>query len=309
MFGYVMANKPELKIREFERYKGFYCGLCQRLKKRNGTASQITLTYDMTFLILLLSSLYEPAEKEERRRCLIHPAKKQRMICNEITDYAADMNVLLSYYHFLDDWEDERKCSALFASRLFHKRAETIAAGYPRQSEVIRSSLEKLTRMEQQGVTELDEISRPFGELMSELFVYREDAFEPILRRLGFFIGKYIYLLDAYLDREEDQKKGNFNPLLESSQWQFSQGQSSQWQFSREQSSQGKDSQSEDGSQQIDERMLQILDGTMREAVIEFEKLPLERDLPILRNIVYEGVRVRLMKHLQKMEERKKDDV
>ncbi len=282
MFGYVMANKPELKVREFERYKGFYCGLCQRLKQRNGTASQLTLTYDMTFLILLLSSLYEPAEKEERRRCLIHPAKKQRMICNEITDYAADMNVLLSYYHFLDDWADERKCSALFASRLFHKKAEKIATKYPRQSGVIRSRLETLARLEQQGVTGLDEISRPFGELMSELFVFRKDAFEPILRRLGFFIGKYIYLLDAYLDREEDRKKGNFNPLLQS----------------------GRPCSDET----MNERIPRILDGTMREAVVEFEKLPLERDLPILRNIIYEGVRIRLMKDLQKMEEREKND-
>lgn len=186
MFGYVMANKPELKVREFERYRGFYCGLCRKLKKRNGAVSQLTLTYDMTFLILFLSSLYEPAEKEERRRCLIHPAKKQRMICNEITDYAADMNVLLSYYHFKDDWEDERKCSALFASQVFRKKAKGIAAKYPRQSEVIVSRLERLAQLERQGVTKLDEISRPFGELMSELFVFREDAFAPILRRFGF---------------------------------------------------------------------------------------------------------------------------
>lgn len=279
MFGYVMANKPELKIREFERYRGFYCGLCRKLKKRNGAVSQLTLTYDMTFLILFLSSLYEPAEKEERRRCLIHPAKKQRMICNEITDYAADMNVLLSYYHFKDDWEDERKCSALFASQVFRKKAKGIAAKYPRQSEVIVSRLERLAQLERQGVTKLDEISRPFGELMSELFVFREDAFAPILRRFGFFVGKYIYLLDAFLDLEEDRKKGTFNPLLQS------------------------------GQPSVADGIVHILDGTMREAVIEFEKLPLEQDLPILRNILYEGVRLRLTKALQKREERGEHDV
>lgn len=304
MFGYVMANKPELKIREFERYRGFYCGLCRKLKKRNGAVSQLTLTYDMTFLILFLSSLYEPAEKEERRRCLIHPAKKQGMIYNEITDYAADMNVLLSYYHFKDDWEDERKYSAFFASRVFRKKAKRISAKYPRQSEVIASRLEQLAKLERLGVTELDEISRPFGELMSELFVFREDAFASILRRFGFFMGKYIYLLDAFLDLEEDQEKGNFNPLLESSQGRDSRGQSSQGQFNRGQSSQRKDD-----SQQIDDAIVHILDGTMREAVIEFEKLPLEQDLPILRNILYEGVRLQLMKALQKREERGEHDV
>ena len=90
MFGYVITNKPELKIREFARYKGIYCGLCQSLKEQYGRTGQMTLTYDMTFLVLLLSSLYEPSEETKQKRCLVHPAKKQWMIRNEITEYAAE---------------------------------------------------------------------------------------------------------------------------------------------------------------------------------------------------------------------------
>ena len=106
MFGYVMANKPEMKIKEFARYKGFYCGLCRTLKKRHGRKGQMTLTYDMTFLVILLSSLYEPATEEAKKRCLVHPAKKQYMLWNEVSDYAADMNILLTHDHFQDDWLD-----------------------------------------------------------------------------------------------------------------------------------------------------------------------------------------------------------
>lgn len=277
MFGYVMVNKPELKVREFERYKGFYCGLCRRLKKKYGRLGQVTLTYDMTFLVLLLSSLYEPKETEERRRCIVHPAKKQRMIYNKITDYASDMNVLLSYYHFRDDWEDEKKISALCISKCMAGRIKRIAGKYPGQDRNMKEQLERLAELERQGVTDLDEISRPFGELMSGLFVYEEDAFGGILRRFGFFLGKYIYLLDAFLDLEKDRKKGNFNPLYKAC---------------REESFQ--------------ERMADILEGTLREAVVEFEKLPLEQDLPMLRNILYEGVKVRLVKYLQ--EEKKSDE-
>lgn len=281
MFGTIMANKPELKIREFERYKGFYCGLCRQLRENSGRISQLTLTYDMTFLILLLSSLYEPNEQEERRRCLIHPGKKQRMIRNEITDYAADMNVLLSYYHFLDDWADEKKVSALCGSRVFVGKAKRIAKRYPRQAEVIQAQLSELGALEKQGVTQLDEISRPFGILLSELFVYRQDSFQDILRRFGFFLGKYIYLLDACLDLEKDREKDAFNPLIERS---------------REPS--------------FEESMKEILDGTMREAIIEFEKLPLEMDLPILRNILYEGVKIPLLNKWQekKLEEKEHDE-
>lgn len=277
MFGYVMANKPELKVKEFDRYKAFYCGLCRRLKYSGGNLGPLTLTYDMTFLILFLSSLYEPREDEERRRCIVHPGRKHRMIGNCMTDYAADMNILLSYYHFMDDWKDEKKLSGLCGSYAFAGKAKKIARSYPRQAAVIQVQLAALSRLEQQGVTDLDEISRPFGELMSELFVYEEDAFEPVLRRFGFFMGKYIYLLDAYVDLEEDQRKNTFNPLKES-RWEAD----------------------------FEERMTGILDSTAREAIIEFEKLPLERDLPILRNILYEGIRVRLMRHLQ---EEKKSDI
>lgn len=267
MFGYVTANKPELKMREFGRYKAFYCGLCRRLGKTNGAVSRLTLSYDMTFLILLLSSLYEPEEQQERHRCLIHPGKKQWMIYNPITDYASDMNVLLSCYHFLDDWEDERSIVGLCGAKVFAGRAKKIAGQYPRQAEAIRKQLGRLAELEQKGITEPDAISRPFGELMAELFVYREDAFQDILRSFGFYLGKYIYLLDAFMDLEKDIKKGSFNPFQERAD-----------------------------REDFEENVRQMLDGTIRQAVAEFEKLPLEQDLPVLRNILYEGVRLPLMR-------------
>lgn len=267
MFGYVTANKPELKMREFGRYKAFYCGLCRRLGKTNGAVSRLTLSYDMTFLILLLSSLYEPEEQQERHRCLIHPGKKQWMIYNPITDYASDMNVLLSCYHFQDDWEDERSIVGLCGAKVFAGRAKKIAGQYPRQAEAIRKQLGRLAELEQKGITEPDAISRPFGELLAELFVYREDAFQDILRSFGFYLGKYIYLLDAFMDLEKDIKKGSFNPFRERAD-----------------------------REDFEENVRQMLDGTIRQAVAEFEKLPLEQDLPVLRNILYEGVRLPLMR-------------
>lgn len=267
MFGYVTANKPELKMREFSRYKAFYCGLCRRLGKNNGAVSRLTLSYDMTFLILLLSSLYEPEEQQERHRCLIHPGKKQWMIYNPVTDYASDMNVLLSCYHFQDDWEDERSISGFCGMKVFAGRAKKIAGQYPRQAKVIREQLGRLAELEQKGITEPDAISRPFGELMAELFVYREDAFQDILRSFGFYLGKYIYLLDAFMDLEKDVKKGSFNPFRERAD-----------------------------REDFEENVRQMLDGTIRQAVAEFEKLPLEQDLPVLRNILYEGVRLPLMR-------------
>ena len=271
MFGYVTANKPEMKMREFARYKGFYCGLGRSLKTNHGRRGQITLTYDMTFLVILLSSLYEPKTDERKKRCIIHPGKKQYMLINEISDYAADMNILLTYDHLADDWNDEKKLSGYVGMKVFAGKKKKIEKKYPRQAKIIRDSLAELALLERENCRDIDRVSRPFGKLMSELFVWKEDAFQNILRPFGFYLGKFIYLMDAGMDVEEDRKKGCYNPFS--------------------------DEADKDG---FDKRYHEILEGTLRMAIAEFEKLPCEQDLAILRNILYEGVWVK--------SERKKGD-
>ena len=59
MFGYVTIDKPELKIKDYTRYKAYYCGLCRVLLESYGFTGQMTLSYDMTFAVILLTSLYE----------------------------------------------------------------------------------------------------------------------------------------------------------------------------------------------------------------------------------------------------------
>ena len=114
MFGYIVVNKPEMKFREFDVYQSYYCGLCKSLKDNYGKMGQITLSYDMTFLALLLTSLYEPETVSGYRRCAVHPAKKHFYRQNEFTDYAADMNILLS----------SAGCSVSDLLRLFHFQSQ-----------------------------------------------------------------------------------------------------------------------------------------------------------------------------------------
>lgn len=104
MFGYVVVNKQEMKIREYEKYCSYYCGLCKTLRDKCGIWGQISLNYDMTFLAVLLSGLYEPVCKEELSRCAAHPFVKRRIRKNEIVDYVADMTLLLTWYKCRDDF-------------------------------------------------------------------------------------------------------------------------------------------------------------------------------------------------------------
>ena len=126
MFGYIAINKAEMKFRDFDIYHAYYCGLCKDLKERYGRSGQITLSYDMTFLIILLSGLYEPPAEDSIRNCVAHPFQKHPARTNEITQYAADMNIVLSYYKCLDDWTDERgkKASIEFQASSFQGEAD-----------------------------------------------------------------------------------------------------------------------------------------------------------------------------------------
>jgi len=261
MFGYVNINKSELKMKDFYKYKAYYCGLCKNLKDQYGRFGQMTLTYDMTFLIILLTSLYESNTVREQHRCVVHPVKKHDMLCNDITKYVTDMNIALTYHHLLDDWQDEKSIAGLAGAKVIKKDYEKICIQYPRQCQVIKESLHRLQVCENNHESNIDIVSRCFGELMSELFVYRKDRWEESLRNLGFFFGKYIYIMDAYEDLEKDLKKASYNPLIPIYK---------------------------NDSYEVDcKSMLTMM---MAECTSEFEKLPCVIDIDILRNILYEGV-------------------
>lgn len=261
MFGYVTICEPELKMKDYRKYKAFYCGLCKVLKERYGTIGQITLTYDMTFAIILLTSLYEEKTTHEEHICKIHPVKKQSMLYNHITEYAADMNIVLAYYHMEDDWKDDSRLSAYALMKALDKKVTSIEKNYPRQCKAIKDNLKKLYVLEKEDCDNIDKVSGCFGKLMEELFIYKEDIWASTLRKLGFYLGKFIYIMDAYDDIEKDIISGSYNPL--------------------------KSIYKEQG---FEDRILKMLKMMMAETAAQFEKLPCIQDEDILRNILYDGV-------------------
>lgn len=261
MFGYVVMNKPEIRFKDFDLYRSFYCGLCRELREKYGISGQITLTYDMTFVVVLLSALYEPPTQKGTTRCVIHPVCKQPVRKNAATEYGADMNVLLTYYKCMDDWEDEKKFAALGYGKILQRKNNRLSYRYPEKAEKIRKLLEELSQMEKAGETDIDKMSGCFGRIMEEIFAWKTDVWEDSLRRMGFYLGKFIYILDAYDDVEKDVKNGNYNPFAEK---YIMKG--------------------------FDEQVRQLLIMMMAQTCREFEKLPIIKYTDILRNILYSGV-------------------
>lgn len=261
MFGYVIVNKPEMKFKEFDLYQSYYCGLCRTLKDAYGKVGQMTLSYDMTFVVLLLTSLYEPETVVEVRKCVTHPFEKHPVRSNMFSEYAADMNLLLSYYKCLDDWEDERKVTRKVMAQSLRRRIRKVTEDYPQKECLVREKMQEIHQCEREQNLNLDEVSGYFGEIMAEILAYRKDEWEEELRRMGFFLGKFIYLMDAYEDVEKDAKTGNYNVFV--------------YEYKKA---------------DFEQRTEKILSMMMAECSRVFERLPIVENVDILRNILYSGV-------------------
>ena len=213
MFGFVTAHPEELKDEEKARYVSVYCGICRSIRGQCSQLCRLALSYDMVFLALLLSSLYEPEETTGEHACILHPVQKRPWVSSEILSYAADMNVALAYYSADDHWQDEKRVSALAERRLLRRYCEKIAQEYPRQCDAMASCIAKLRLLESEQCENPDLPANCFGKLLGQLFIWKEDLWQPALEQLGMGLGRFIYLADAVVDFEKDKRKGTYNPL------------------------------------------------------------------------------------------------
>ena len=213
MFGYVRINKMDLTFREYEHYKAYYCGLCKYLKRNHTELSRLTINYDITFLIVLLSSIYQPSAQVFHEKCIVDPVKKKKHIINEITEYAASMNILLAYYKLEDDVNDEGDIKSRLVRRAYRKSFKTAYDKYPQKADFIKACLGELRSLEEDQSTSIDQTSNCFARLLEEIFDYKDDEYRDRLRKVGFNIGKYIYIMDAYEDLDQDLEKGRYNPF------------------------------------------------------------------------------------------------
>ena len=272
----------------------------------------------MTFLVILLSSLYEPEHSVTSKRCIVHPLKRQNIISSEFTDYVADMNVILSYFKCLDDWHDDRSVLKLAYSKLLKKGSigknlnnvhatsdstddgsvaatqpsavddGSVAAtqpnsdsnnqnsyftddsghlhispdySYKNKIEAISSLLDELGTREKMNETNVDVVAGLFGRIMQILFVPFDDIYAKGLGRMGFYLGKFIYIMDAFDDVEDDVKKGRYNVFSNCYT-----------------------------DPDFETHVKDMLTMMMAECSDAFEMLPAVDNADILRNILYSGV-------------------
>lgn len=266
MFGYVVANKDKLTEEEKEIYGSCYCGLCKTLKKRGAFISTLTLNYDMAFLVLMLLSSEETEYEKKLCRCFLK-CKKKSCFSGAVLEYAADMNIILSYHKMNDDWRDDKNIIKLVFSKLLKKPFDKATVKYEKKAENIKKYLDELRAYENKNALEPDAESEIFGRIMAEIFSFRDEKFNEFALTLG----KFIFIMDAVMDLKSDIRKKRYNPLILT-----------------------------DSS--IFENMLNML---MADCVEAYEKLDIIKNKDLIENILFSGVwsRYALKKH---KEEKKK---
>ena len=222
MFGYVKAAKPDLRVREYEAYKGVYCTLCKTLGKRYGILSRFTLNYDFVFLALIrLSCENDGGMKFQKCRCSFNPFVRCNKLCtsSNAIDYSADVAMLLFYRKKKDNISDEgffkrTLCRLLlpFAKAKYKKAAKL----RPDLSQKIDSLMDEQALCEAEKKPSLDKCCHPSAASLGEIMSYdtENEGQRRILYRTGYCVGKWVYLADALDDFDEDAKKGRFNPLF-----------------------------------------------------------------------------------------------
>lgn len=263
MFGYIYVNEQELKVKELTAYRSFYCGLCRNLHQRYGRTAQLMLNYDLTFVALLLAGLYEPETAVAERRCLPHPVRPHKMAENTAIDYAADMTVLLSYQKLKDNWHDDKSVPGYIGAARLKKDYRRLMERYPRQGRAIEENIRLLGEAEKRQERDIDYVSGLTGRFLAEIYVWQEDIWQDDLRRMGFYLGKFVYLMDALEDAEKDRRRGSYNLFSEAGDvW----------------------------SEEQEPRYRDMLTSVAAEAARAFERLPVLTHAPILRNVLYSGI-------------------
>lgn len=233
MFGYILPDKGELKVKEYEIYGAYYCGICKSLGRRLGQLPRMVLNYDFVFLAVLLSALEEERELLEAEHCVLHHVKKKAIAYGQwAIDYAGDITLMMAYYKLLDDVRDDKSKKAKMLAVSLKPAMTKVSDKIEDLCKLTDEKLDELSVLEESKSGELDRVMEPFAEIMKQVFskaLQKKDSYmmhveqsrenicdnkQKLLGHIGYHIGKWVYLMDAFEDIEENLEKGTYNPLL-----------------------------------------------------------------------------------------------
>lgn len=218
MLGYVKAFKPEMKIKDYELYRGIYCSLCRALGRNYSPVAQLFLSYDFALAAVLRLAVGAKGCEFTQKRCPYNPAKKC-LICGrkDELDFCAHAVIITVYYKIIDNMKDAGFKSKLLAYLIYpvvyfmHKKAARLA---PEIEKAVSEAMEEQKTVEEKNGAGIDESAHPSANALGKVFSLGFEGNEKnLLYSIGYMIGRFVYILDAADDLESDIKSGSFNPF------------------------------------------------------------------------------------------------
>ena len=210
--------KGELKVRELERFKACYCGLCHALGSNYGLSARFILNYELVFLAMLIWDEDESVTMK-RRRCVASPFIKKRY-CAESTalNACAGYSVILTWWKLKDTIADDsffkalpHRLACLKLSRAYKKAVKN----FPEFDDKVRKELNVLSKYESEPTPSIDGAADKFANILKAVISDKmPDAKRRPLSELLYHMGRWIYIADACDDYKNDAKSGSFNPVL-----------------------------------------------------------------------------------------------
>lgn len=223
MFGYIIPLKNELKVKDFDKFRTYYCSICSEIKNKFGNIPRLGLNYDTTFFAILLDGLSPKNSKSFASSCIRHPLEKREFFYSNSIKYASDLNISLIYYKLLDDKLDNKTIMSSLLLKILYPYYKKVT--FKNIDSILNENLTKLHIIEKSSSKySLDEICHPFGDIIGRIF--KEYPYEinednsltrDNLYSFGYSFGKWIYLIDALDDLKSDMQSNiNFNPIEKS---------------------------------------------------------------------------------------------
>lgn len=290
MFGYVRIYKDELKCKDFELFRSYYCGLCRALGKNCSQSSRLGLSYDLTFLAIVLSALNEDEETFLQKPCIAHPFHKRRSVNQtKVLEYSANMSVILGYLKLCDDFLDDKSIKAFFGKLVYYSAFRKSKKLYKKEYDSLKEQMIRLSRLEKENSPSIDETADCFAKMLEILFTPEFlDCDKRALAWLGYNIGRWIYIIDAYSDMDKDFKKKSYNPFLT-------------------------EVKSEAGlflkKEEVKEQLLNTLTFTLENAASAYELLTVYKNDEIIRNVLYLGLKITQEQILNKGKDKDNESV
>ena len=213
MFGYVRADTPYLYIKDDNLYRAMYCGVCKGISEVCGQSARMGLSYDVTFLSVILHNLAGIDVTIEKSHCLTHCIRSRSMAnVDELTRKLGALNTALVYYKYTDDIMDGDNGRG---KRLWFKKGfRRVKKAYPEIARIVGENMQAQEKAEEAETDSVDRAADATANMLAEFCDYAlEDKKTEFSHNLFYALGKWIYLIDALDDYDKDIKKGSYNPF------------------------------------------------------------------------------------------------